>query len=429
MSFDNFININSYKNINELQNYLKKNENIPNQPNHNAINITIYHIHVGSKTHTNANTNTYNHELTLFLQRLFNDPVKQFSPEFISKLEQYPEINIKNIVLLIDPMYNNLPNLEGFKEFKDKNKDNDMKILNNEQIIQHCNDSLTIITINIEIIQYANDISEDEIINLVNIINTNTNSNTNNKSILINIIDCTSQLLLEYYVHCINNLYAYIYITRPYCLLDDRLPHYNPIITVTKDKNIITNRLIRWCNYNDDCKLIPELEQVMDICYSSKITHTFLTESYKYNIAFENLISIVKIWSRLSYTNIQEIPLSGYSNSKNIIYIKFCELSFIDFINYWKNYTAFSDFILSTVDFYYKYNLKIYIDKFIIKYENKGKYLTIVEALKIDAEQIFQNLLKYCKNDSQYIIENIKSIESIERKHILDYLQFNNIHL
>jgi hypothetical protein len=429
MSFDNFININICKNINELETILEKTKDITIQGTQSAqstIYITIYHIHIGSKTHfyIGNQSNSHNHEYTNFLKTLFNEPLKQFSPELISKLEQYPEINIKNIVILIDPMYNNLPVLEGFKEFKD------LKILNNEQIIQHCNNSLTIIKINIEIIQYSNNITEEEIINLVKIIN--------NNSILINIIDCTSRLLLEYYAYCINSLYSHIYITRPDCLLNDILSHYNPIITLTnKTLTNNTKQLIRWMNYTDDLKLIPELKEVIDICYSSNITYIFLTESYKYNIALENLISIVKLWSRLSYTNIQEIQLSGYNNSdnnsdnntKNIIYIKFCDLSFIDFIKYWKMYGAFSDFILSTVDFYYKYNFKIYVDKFIMKYENKENSVSIVDALKIDAYQIFQNLLNYCKYDREYIIENIKSIESIERKHIMDYLKFNNIHL
>jgi hypothetical protein len=106
--------------------------------------------------------------------------------------------------------------------------------------------------------------------------------------------------------------YDKIAIRRPDCLLLDTLPLFNPIITCSTKQNNTGQHTdpsqlsVRWINYKDDMKLIPELEQVLDFCESSKDTHIFLTEHYKYNIAIENLISIVKLWSRLSYTNIQQ---------------------------------------------------------------------------------------------------------------------------
>ena len=107
----------------ELFNYiLYKNKDTEQNAMPITMPITIYHIHVGSKTYIAIN-NVHNHEYTDFLKTLFNDPLKQFSPELISQLSQYLEINIHNVVILIDPCYDKLPKLEGFLELSDPRSD------------------------------------------------------------------------------------------------------------------------------------------------------------------------------------------------------------------------------------------------------------------------------------------------------------------
>ena len=106
------------------------------------------------------------------------------------------------------------------------------------------------------------------------------------------------------------------------------------------------------------------------------------------------------------------------------------------------------------MDSYYRDNLKVYLDAFCNKYEDANKYvdhLNIVEELQKEAIEIFKNLMNYCKNDVKYIIDNIKGLvcndgmcegvgtggtggtggnhKLLERKHIMDYLKFNNINL
>lgn len=478
MSFDNsIIKIKSYD---DLLNYICKDKcdtySKSNEPN----TITIYHIHIGAKTYilqdiTDTTYVKHNHELTSFLKTLFLEPLKQFSPEFISQLSQYPEINIRNILILIDSSYSRSPDLEGFVEMSE-HTDMNSQHLKNEQLVHHSRDRLdtsdtsdtfTTLYTSFEILQLPIDVNEEDIIKLVTIINDTDNhiDNSNSYSVLINIMDCTSRVLLEYYstqMSDTNTSTSKLFITRPDCLIIDTLPKYKPIITLNMsmcmNRTIPGKLFVRWMNYNDDKHIIRELEQVLDldICDSYRITHTFLTENYKYNIGLENLISIVKIWSRLTYTNIQEISkFPEYDEGKRILSIQFSTISFPNFIRYWKKYSNFRKFILDNVDYYYRDALKVYLDIFCDKYV--GCQLTIIEALQIEASEILKNLMNYCKSDVNYIIDTIKDIAGsdgsggsgdsgddsgggngdssgsthklLERKHIMDYLKFNNINL
>jgi hypothetical protein len=430
--------VKSFKTFNEFLNYILQ---LDNYRDSNTINI--YHIHIGSKTHmrivdTNTNAYTHNHEYTLFIKTLFNNPLKQFSPEFISQLSEYPEIKLRNVVILIDPMYIHSPELEGFNELSSMTYP-----FTNETVVQHCNDTITTISTSIEILQLPFDITEPDILKLIEILNYISHLH----SVLIHIMDCTSQVMLNLYANTMSmNNYNKIDIHRPDCLSRDTLPLFNPIITcsMTNTQDSPGDLSVRWVNYKDDMKRIPELEQVLDICNSSKDTHIFLTEHYKYDIALENLVSIVKLWSRLSYTNLQDIDIypdvetthslfGSYSTS--LLSVKFCEVSFTDFINYWKKFMKFREFILSNVDSYYRYNLQLFLDTFIFKYEDVSNHISIVKALQIEAIEIFKKLLNYCKKDAAYIISTIKGIDGseddtchlLERKHIMDYLKFNDM--
>ena len=320
------------------------------------------------------------------------------------------------------------------------------------------------------------DITEEDIIKLVTILQSKNkeksraNTITVMNNILINIIDCTSRVLLKLYAYY--SVHDTVFITRPDCLKLDTSPLYKPVITIrtiSNDTSLLSDQVtVRWVNYNDDKKLILDLEQVSDICYNSKITYTFLVEIYKNNIAFETLISIFKLWSRLSYTNIQEILKSQRSydasygggnyiegvearyedddTNKIILSIKFCDLSFTEFITYWKQYPQFSDFILTSIDDYYRHNFKIFLDKFIFKYEDVSSHLTIIEALQIESIDIFTTLISNKGSDSIEKIDQIDIIKKnggsicitengneiqklLERKHIHDYLKFNSINL
>ena len=76
----------------------------------------------------------------------------------------------------------------------------------------------------------------------------------------------------------------------------------------------------------------------------------------------------------------------------------------------------------------------IYINRFVTTYKSKTDAFTLKEALQFEAFEIFRTLMSYCCEDACYIIKNIKNIEDregyklLERKHIIDYLNFNGIH-
>ena len=420
--------VKTFKTFTEFLNYIL---HIDNYRELNTINI--YHIHIGSKTRRIVDSSyRHNHEYTLFINTLFNNPLKQFSPEFISQMMHYPDIKIRNVVILIDPIYGYASQLEGFKEI-------DSSFLQlpiiNKSVVQHCNGTITTLTTSIEILQLPFDVTELDILKLIDILSTIGQL----YSVLIHIMDCTSRVMLESYANTmISPNYDKISIRRPDCLILDTLPLCNPIITCSTKHTYPGQISVRWVNYKDDRTLIPELEQVLDFCDSSKDTHTFLTEQYKYTIAFENLVSILKLWSRLSYTNLQEIDiepdtyLHSDGSRTSTLSFKFCEISFTDFISYWKNYTSFRECILSNIDSYYRYNLNVFLDTFIVKYEESLSHISIVKALQIEAIELFKNLINYCKTDAAYIITTIKGIEEdtthlLERKHIMEYLKFNNI--
>ena len=416
MSFVDFIK--NFKSFNDFLVYLLIKDNY-----REANTISIYHIHIGSKAEIIDSKSEYarNHECTLFINTLFNNPFKQFSPEFISQLINFLEIKIRNVVILIDIMYSHSPELQGFKDYTDMSLP-----LINESVVPHCNGSITTINTSIEILQLPFDVDATDISKLSDILI----NISKLYSILINIMDCTSKVMLEYYANSINNPHHNkISIKRPNCLMPDNSIGCNPIITIIPGSNIdIGEILVRWINPKDDMKLIPELEQIVDCCESSKDTYNFLTEQYK-DIVLEELISIVKLWSRLSYTNQQEID-----TSLDKLLFKFCDISFTDFISYWKKYPSFRELILSNVDSYYCHNLKVFLDTFVVKYEDSSSHISIVKALQIEAIEIFKKLINYRKDD-EYIITNIKGIEDgtthlLQRKHILDYLQqYNKIHI
>jgi len=416
--------------------------------------IFIFHLQIGSNT--TIPITSYNHEYPHFLQTLFNNPLEQFSPELISSLPNFSgentNIHIHNIVILFDPFYKHNAELEGFKISETIGKPISVKDINhNETLIQHPNDTFTTIKVSLEIIQVACDVFEKQIKCIIDII-TNFSKTTKILS-LIKIIDCSSNTLLELYAkESVSN--SNIHITKPDCAYKDTAISSCPIITIdSKIKDMSPCHQInsvRWLNHKDDFALITELNTVKDVCQASKKAFEFLTQMYKHTIGLDLLLCIMKLWSRLSYTNLQHIYEEGDANDANdannsinsqssplllpLLSFKFNDLTFIQFIKYWTEYPEFRKLIFDNVDSYYKHHIIIYINGFVSNYKSKIEHFTITEALQFEAFEVFRTLMKYCKEDADYIIKNIKNIEDredyklIERKQIIDYLKFNKIY-
>ena len=193
---------------------------------------------------------------------------------------------------------------------------------------------------------------------------------------------------------------------------------------------------VRWLNYRDDYNCIKDLKVVEDVCPISKKSFNFLTQMYKHTFALEFLMCIIKLWARLSYTNIQYIYMNDDDAKKNkpLLSFVFNDITFETFINYWTDIKAFRQFIFNNSDREYKYHMMIYINGFVDNYKSNLHEFTIKEALQFEAFEIFRKLLDYCIEDATHIKKNIKNIEDrkgyklLERKDIADYLKFNDIY-
>jgi len=431
--------------------------------NPDIFKILVFHLHIGSKTSTRVHLPkdlpyTHNHEYTKLLNTLFNNPEEQFSPEFISSLSNFSgkDIHIHNIVILFDPQYEHSPELEGFKNVKTKVQVNDqtevqeevqvdvqeegqneksisVKDINyNESIVHHLNDTFTMLKSSLEIIQVSSDVKQEHIKIIIDIIEYL--SNTLNIPNLINIIDCTSKELIEFYA-LYSNKESNIHITRPNCLHDDKSIIVNPMITLDSKQIDALDKFnsVRWLNYRDDSNLIKDLKNIKDICKTSEKSFEFLTQMYKHTIGIELLNCIMKLWSRLSYTNIQDI-YEDETQYKPFLSIKFNDITLIEFIDYWTKFEAFRKFIFYNSDRDYQHHMMIYINGFVCSYKSKTDVFTLKEALQFEAFEVFRTLMSYCCEDACYIIKNIKNIEDregyklLERKQIINYLKFNGIH-
>jgi len=405
--------------------------------------ILIIHLHIGSQTskkvHCSPGTPySHNHEYTQLLQTLFNTPEAQFSPEFISSLPQFSgkDIYIHNVVILFDPQYKASPELEGFKIEQPNGKPISSETINhNETIIHHQNDTFTTLKSSLKIIQVSDNVEQKHIDYIIELINNF--SGVLKIPNLFNIIDCSSNTLIEFYA-LVSNGNSNIHMTRPDCAHKDRAIIANPIITIDNREKLTPFEIInsvRWLN-RDDRNCIIDLKIVKDVCESSKKSFEFLTQMYKHTIALEILMCILKLLGRFSYTNSQGIYRNDDDAKKNkpIISVIFNNITLSEFINYWTGIKEFRQFIFDNSDREYQYHIMIYINGFVRTYNSKKDVFTLKEALQFEAFEIFRTLLDYCSEDAPYIIKNIKNIEDregyklLERKDIADYFKFNDIY-
>ena len=151
------------------------------------------------------------------------------------------------------------------------------------------------------------------------------------------------------------------------------------------------------------------------------------------------LLVIYKIWGFTTYTSDYSFALNDISN--NEIIVNFSKLTFEEFSSYWRLHKGFREL----APFNYDYDMTIlckFINYFVYKYTHitgfsyLGINPSIVDYLKIEAYEIFENLAKYSDDDKKYF-ENIRTeIDNKEidissknkafRKIIKFYLECNN---
>ena len=417
----------------------------------NTKEITIYHFIIGAKMHhfisdpddTMQNQYPRNHECPQFVKNLFFNPDLQFSPEFYYNLSNHETIIIRQVLFLIDPMYNTYPEIEGFFDvFKGK-----MPYLITKHTVEHNDFKKTYIVTKIDPIVIPERITEQQILNVLEVIE----SFGKFVPILVNIMDCSSSTVKELYV---NNTSNRVYITQPNCLLIDTQTQYLPMITLDNiSKRFASNGTngivssqeeqtssdiynsndilcIRWSNYNEDVGYLEDLKGISDICPYSNRTYEFLITNYK-DIQCNNiLVAICKVWSltrvtkeyefvRMNQGSFEQPPLNytepvrmnqgsfeqpplNYTEP-DMIKINFNTVSFQLFALYWNSYKTFRDMVLEVMDPYFKHNIKKFIDIVVKKYDGHSNQFmvryNIVDILKIEAFEIFKLLDKYFPKD------------------------------
>ena len=426
--------------------------------------ITVYHFIIGSKAYEydfsresliTQTSRPRNHECPKIVENLLFNPDLQLSPEIIkNKSRKHPDITIRQVLILIDPAYKTQPNPVGLLSVI-----NDLPL---ELTIDHNLEYINIKSV-LEPIIVPDDITEAHIFELLKIIK----SFKELYNVVVNIMDCSSSTCPNIYANNIttnlHNTDNWIHITKPKCLIDDTELQYIPIIQFCKNKiesgigicidngigidigidneSLFTDNKInvRWINYKDDLQIINNMKPVVYInCPYSRILYDFIIRLYKIETIEYSMFSINKLWAITTYTLDYTINIPGFTgfgsgdnpgSGRNIV-VNFTKLSFDDFAKYWK-YKEFK----SLSPFNYDYDFIIFckfIDNFIAKYTNRigisylGINPSIVDFLKIEAYEIFTNMIKYFPSDIKYLSFDA---QTVTRESIKQYLVDNGVSL
>jgi hypothetical protein len=402
--------------------------------------ITIYHVIIGSYAYdTNINNPDLqlkrNHEFPQIVKNLFYNPEIQFSPEMKEYISHYDNIIIRQVLLLIDPMYiNNVPMglLNEIFVNNDNDNNNNTSSTSNTDISTgsndcNCNSNTDVIDVTddkyiinkeiqynefkkikiqstIEPVIVPFSVNEKQIIELTDII-TQYCVQYCAMPLLVNIIDCTSITLRNMHIY---NTNPYVYIATPKCFLIDEEIQYLPIITKQIDENF------RWCTYNSDLKYMADYKSVKDICKNANITYTFLINIFKRQKMEIDLLTIYKFLGIITI-NIDYTLVNG-------IIFQFNNITFQDFIKLWQQ-KDFQYIYLSMFDPYYKDNITIYTNFLTSNIDILARIndsTSIKNVLFQEAFNVFTQLHEYFPDDK--LIHLPANASLINRFEINEYI-------
>lgn len=391
---------------------------VPQSPPPRQLTLSVFHIIVGSYMSENDITTPYpqykrNHEYPTIVKNIFQKIDSQCSPLMMEYISHYDEITINQHLLLIDPMYKTEKSYYGLNA-NFPNVINDGKYVL-EYDISHNDFKNTKIKSNLEPVVIPESILKTNLYDMIDIIM----RYQNDCHSLINIIDCTSNNLLELYAHNDN---PYVYISTPDCLLCDDKLQYMPIITLETlpDKPIRMSK-IRWVNYNLDKSSILELSEVSDFCPYAKNTCIFLKTLYKtyaINIAF---IAIYKILGLLSITKAYVLRSDKM--------ITFKDMMFNDMVHLINRETGFLSLMVNCFDPYYEYQIR----KYILTIINDESILAKVQNNTLLKEILLQDAINIINQLNEYFPDNQIILPSRElmiiRDKIREYIQANGVYM
>jgi hypothetical protein len=394
---DDYLNNTIYKNVKE---------NIEYNNEEKVLILSIYNIVVGSYMSredilTPNHQYKRNHECPQFVKNILYNFESQITPDFLEYISNYKKIIIRQYLILIDDMYNKENYCIGLcSEFPNILKDGNYIIEYNIQYNQYN-------TINIEssiepviVPSFTNVHQICEILKQLS-------NNVSRIPLLVNIMDCTSNMLINLFV---NNTNLNIYLSKPDCLLCDSKLEYMPMITFD------INNQIRWANYNLDSSMIPNLLQVKDVCSKSENTLNFLKNLYKVNAVNISFVSIYKMFRLFTITKTYTLQ-----SGKNIT---FNDLTFNNFIKLWSE-PDFPNLITYNFDPYFEHNIKYYMNSLvhnqIILTELKNN-TSVKDILLQEANKIINKLNEYFPENLIILKDN--NLNTISDT-IRDYVQEN----
>lgn len=382
-----------------------KNLYIPRELSINVISIIIGASMGYADFHNPECEYKRNHECPAFVNNLLKMPNIQFSPSFIEHIHHnnMETININQYLYLIDPMYSReeqkIPHgLVSIYSSVLKNP-----IISTNGIIKTDEMLANDIKYNSFLETYIIPDNIDEL-HIESIIEKFKNARIN--YLLINIMDCTSNVLRKSWVQ---NTNPYVYIAMPDCLANDNLPMYKPIITFYDSPE---NTGCRWMNWN--------LDKNMAAIYKAFSPHTyeFLIHNYKRMVLEKYFIPICKILGRM------RISLEYKLNADRCII--FSQMTFPEFKYLWKHEREqFVPLFISFMDSYYKWNYYKFIDNILLNENTFNEELSMQKILLSYLEKHLKQLKIFFPDEPiPAFIDDERHLQS----DIYNYMHDNGIH-
>ena len=370
--------------------------------------LSIYTIVVGSymaEVDIKTPTDRYkrNHEYPQIVKNIFENLEKQISPDMLEYISRHEYMIVNQHLILIDSMYSSDTNYWGLQNEIPNILRTGNSIL--EYDIIHNDYKSTRITSLLKPVIVSSSITQDTIFSIIEQIN----KGSQNNPTLVDILDCTSKMLMPLFV---NNTIPNIHVSRPGCLLRDGDIEYLPIITFDRTRNI------RWMSYNLDQSLIPDLQSVIDVCPKSLQALRYLKTLYKVracNIAF---VAIYKMLGMLTITKPYNLPSGKIITFNNMTFDKLKQL--------WQE-PGFINMLTDNFDAYYKANITHYLNSLILnQHMPVQNNITLEVILLVDIREMISKLNEYFPEEAIILADG--ETRTLRDK-MREYMEKNNTYM
>jgi hypothetical protein len=389
---------------------------IPDEPH--VISLDIWHIIVGSFMHSvdyndPEKIHPRNHECPQLVQNLMQNPSLQLSPAIIDALihKGCKNINIHQHLVLIDIMYSqeDKTSIIGltttYPTFLTE------EILTVQGIIQiydndHDHDCINYTSV-LEPVIIPCDVTEMQVKEFIEDIDSFRARRQVNHFKLINIMDCTSHTMRHTWA---NNNRLNVYQAMPDCFANDANIAYLPIISGSNKSEDGDTLKVHWCNWDIEKDNLPIYRDI------SPNTYTFITNLYRRRFAEIYLVGWFKISSRI------RVKLD-YKLSNGTVF-QFNTLTLDDFVALW-TMPEFQLMVMNYMDSLFEYNVLRFIELLL---DTKNLYelsyladCNLQKALDAFIMPKIQELQEYFPEDPRLDISNLGNVS--------DYLRHQGIHL